>query len=92
MPTLPTLDVTADQAARLLAAYAPHPGATQAETIANYKERLRQWNVENVIAFEVAQVQQQVTQAAVTRKAEVISAMPPPPQPVAQPAPEMPPA
>lgn len=83
MPTLPTLTVTQSQADRMLAAYAPYPGATQAETIDAYKEWLRAQIVRYVSDTEVLQVRQTVAALERDKATEVANALPKPPPPPA---------
>ena len=81
MPNLPTISVTQVQADRMLAAFG---------SVAEYKEWLRQQIILKVVDFEVAQVRVSVTQQEIDKKAEVLAAMPSPPQQAADPGPTLP--
>lgn len=79
MPDLPTLTVTQVQMNRMLAAYAPAPGATQAETAAAYKEWLRARIVDFVLRFELGSLRSTNFAEELALEADVKAVLPAPP-------------
>jgi hypothetical protein len=83
MPNLPTLNVSQEQADRIMAAFAP--GGTQAEAVARYKKWLRFSVIKYVQAEESLKMRAENRAAEEAHEREILDAFPdpdaPPPTP-----------